>query len=418
MIIIIDTELLVPAGDMEKLKFAVLYGADAVYLGGQSFGLREKAGNFALAEMKEAVDFAHQRGVKVYITVNIFAHNRDLKELDNYIKQLNEINVDAVIVADPGIFNRIKKIAPELAIHISTQANNTNYASVNFWAEQGAKRVILARELSLEEIKKIRKKTDLELEVFVHGAMCISYSGRCLLSNYLANRDANQGLCANSCRWNYTLMEEKRPGEYYPIEEDERGSYIFNSKDLNLVEQIPKLIASGVDSFKIEGRMKSINYVATVTKVYRRVLDGYKKVGSDYEIATQLKDELKKVSHRGYTTGFYSGQPQSSEQNYSSSGYIRDYDFLGVVKDYDLASQEAEIEVRNKIWAGDTVEIFGPEADSFKQKITYIKNEAGEKISAAPHPKQRIKIKVDKKIEKYALIRRKKPTKGEKQLNR
>ena len=415
----VEPELLVPAGNMEKLKFAVLYGADAVYLGGQNFGLREKAGNFTLAEMEKAVDFAHQRGVRVYVTVNILAHNDDLKELDQYIKKLDEINIDAVIVADPGIFSRVKKVAPELAIHISTQANNTNYASVNFWREQGAKRVILARELGLKEIKEIREKTDLELEVFVHGAMCISYSGRCLLSNYLADRDANKGLCANSCRWKYTLMEEKRPGEYYPIEEGKRGTYIFNSKDLNLAKQLPELIASGVDSFKIEGRMKSINYVATVTKVYRKVLDKCKKEGeAEYKVDAQLKDELKKVSHRGYTTGFYSGHPEGSEQNYSSSGYIRDYEFLGVVKDYNPATQEAIVEVRNKIWADDTVEIFGPKVDSFKQELTYIKNEAGEEIDAAPHPHQEIKIKVDKKVEEYSIIRREKEAKGEKELNR
>ncbi len=414
----VEPELLVPAGDMEKLKFAILYGADAVYLGGKSFGLREKAGNFTLSEMKDAVEFAHQRGVKVYVTVNILAHNNDLKELDQYIKELNKINIDAVIVADPGVFSQVRKIAPELEIHISTQANNTNYASVNFWGEQGAKRVILARELGLKEIKEIRKKTDLELEVFVHGAMCISYSGRCLLSNYLADRDANKGLCANSCRWKYTLMEEKRPGEYYPIEEDEQGIYIFNSKDLNLVEQLPELIKSGIDSFKIEGRMKSINYVATVTKVYREVLDRCIELEAEYKVDAQLKNELKKVSHRGYTTGFYSGPPKGSEQNYSSSGYIRDYDFLGVVKDYNSDTQEAVVEVRNKIWSGDTVEIFGPEVDSFQQELTYIKDDAGEKIDAAPHPHQKIRIKVDKQVEEFSLVRRKKETKGEKELNR
>nr|WP_282580225.1 U32 family peptidase [Natroniella sulfidigena] len=385
---------------------AVLYGADAVYVGGEDYGLRKKAGNFSIKQLEEGIEFAHQAGVKVYVTVNIIPHNDDLIGLPEYIKDLEKLGIDAVIVADPGVFSIVKEVAPNLEVHISTQANNTNWASVKFWKGQGADRVILARELSLEEIKKIEQRVDLSLEVFMHGAMCISYSGRCLLSNYMIDRDANRGECAHSCRWKYTLMEEERPGQYYPIHEDEQGTYIFNSKDLCMVEHLPELIASGVDSLKIEGRMKSLHYVATVTNVYRRALDEYKADPENYQFNPKWLAELKKISHRHYTTGFYFDRPTGKEQNYTSSGYSRDYDFMGIVRNYLPQTEEAVIEVRNKFFQGDQVEIFGPETDTFVEVIDQIKDEDGKEIEAAPHPHQLITVKVNQSVNKYDLVRR------------
>ena len=401
-------ELLVPAGTLEKLKVAVMYGADAVYLGGPNYGLRKKAGNFSLEEIEEGVEFAHQHDVDVYVTVNIIPHNQDLEGLDKYIANLAETGIDAVIVDDPGIFSIVQEVAPELEIHISTQANNTNWRSAQFWQQQGADRIILARELSLEEMTEINERVDVSLEAFVHGAMCISYSGRCLLSNYMIDRDSNRGNCAHSCRWQYTLMEEQRPGEYYPIEEDERGTYIFNSKDLCMIEHIPKLIETGLDSLKIEGRMKSLHYVATVTNVYRRALDEYAKNPANYSFKEGWLAELKKISHRHYTTGFYFEAPGGSEQNYETSGYSRQYDFMGVVHDYNPETKEAVIEVRNKFFQGDQVEIFGPETDTFEQEIESMVNEDGLTITEAPHPKQLITVKVKEAVNKYDLVRREK----------
>ena len=401
-------ELLVPAGDLEKLKVAVMYGADAVYLGGYNYGLRKKAGNFSIEEIEEGVEFAHRHNVNVYVTVNIIPHNQDLDGLDEYLIDLAQTGIDAIIVADPGIFSLAQEIVPELEVHISTQANNTNWRSAQFWKDQGASRVILARELSLEEINEINDKVDISLESFVHGAMCISYSGRCLLSNYMIDRDSNRGNCAHSCRWQYTLMEEQRPGEYYPIEEDERGTYIFNSKDLCMIEHIPKLIATGLDSLKIEGRMKSLHYVATVTNVYRRALDSYASNPKNYQYQDQWLAELKKISHRHYTTGFYFDYPGGSEQNYETSGYSRNYDFMGVVRDYDSNAKEAVIEVRNKFFKGDQVEVFGPNTETFVQKINSMRNEEGLEIDEAPHPKQLITVKVNQRVNKYDLVRRKK----------
>ncbi|AGB41952.1 collagenase-like protease [Halobacteroides halobius DSM 5150] len=401
-------ELLAPAGSLEKLKVAVQYGADAVYLGGQHYGLRAKAKNFSLEQIKEGVKYAHQRGAKVYVTVNLIPHNEDLVGLDEYIKELAKLDIDAVIVADPGVFSIVQDIAPELDIHISTQANNTNWSTVSFWKKQGASRVILARELSLEEISQIREQVNISLEAFIHGAMCISYSGRCLLSNYMINRDANRGECAHSCRWKYTLMEEKRPGEYYPVYEDDQGTYIFNSKDLCMIRNIPELVKSGLNSFKIEGRMKSLHYVATVTNVYRRALDAYAKDPKQFKFKEEWWTELKKVSHRLYTTGFYFGEPGGSEQNYDGSGYSRNYDFMGIIRDYLPDSKEAVIEVRTKFFQGDVVEIFGPKTDTFSTKIDYIINEEGERISNAPHPHQLITVKVEQPVKEYDLVRRKK----------
>lgn len=401
-------ELLAPAGNLEKLKIAVLYGADAVYLGGEAYGLREKAGNFSLEDLEKGLEFAHKRGVKVYVTVNIIPHNDDLEGIPEYIKKLDSLGVDAVIVADPGIFSIAREVAAELEVHISTQANNTNWRSAKFWKEQGAKRVIMARELSLTEIKEIRDKVDISLEAFVHGAMCISYSGRCLLSNYMIDRDANRGSCAHSCRWQYSLMEEKRPGEYYPIEEDQRGTHIFNSKDLSMIEHLPRLIATGLDSLKLEGRMKSLHYVATVTNTYRHVLDEFANEGEDYQFDEKWLHELEKISHRHYTTGFYFDKPSGSEQNYDSSGYSRDYDFMGIVRDYLPKTKEAVIEVRTKFFKGDTVEIFGPETDTFRQRLDYIKNDEGEEIADAPHPHQLITVKVKNRVQEYDIVRREK----------
>ncbi|WP_027340178.1 peptidase U32 family protein [Halonatronum saccharophilum] len=400
-------ELLAPAGDLDKLKIAILYGADAVYLAGESYGLREKAGNFTKEEMKEGLEFAHKRGVKVYVTINIIPHNEDLEGLDEYIKNLEELGVDAIIVADLGIFSIVKEVAPNLEVHISTQANNVNWRTAKFWKSQGAQRVILARELSFAEMREIRDKVDISLEAFVHGAMCISYSGRCLLSNYMNGRDANRGACAHSCRWNYTLMEEQRSGEYYPVYEDERGTYVFNSKDLCMIEYIPELIDLGLDSLKIEGRMKSLHYVATVINIYRRALDEYARDPKGYEFKEEWLEELKKISHRHYTTGFYFDKPEEDEQNYDSSGYSRTYDYLGIIRDYLPESKEAVIEVRSKIFKDDLVEIFGPKTDTFEEKLEYIKNEDGEEIPDAPHPHQLITVKVEKEVSEYDLVRRK-----------
>ncbi|WP_053957082.1 peptidase U32 family protein [Inediibacterium massiliense] len=401
-------ELLAPAGDLERLKMAIIYGADAVYIGGQVFGLRASAKNFSLEDIKRGVEFAHDRGKKVYVTLNIIPHNEDLKELDEYLKELSRINIDAVILSDPGTLMYVKEYMPHMEIHLSTQANNTNYMSAKFWYSQGVKRVVLARELAFEEIKEIRENipVDLELEAFIHGAMCISYSGRCLLSNYMANRDANRGECAHPCRWEYYLMEEKRPGEYIPVFEDERGTYFFNSKDLCMIEYIPELIESGIYSLKIEGRMKSAYYVANIVNVYRKAIDTYYEKKDQYEYDPKWMDEIKKASHREFTTGFYMNKPTHKEQLYQTSSYVREYDFLGLVKDYDHESGIATIEQRNRLFKGDEIEVMGPNMRIFTQKVEYMWNEKGEEISVAPHAQQIIKIKMKEPIEKYYILRK------------
>jgi len=401
-------ELLAPAGNLEKLKFAVLYGADAVYLGGKNFGLRAFAGNFELEEIKEGVKFAHQHGVKVYVTVNIFPHNEDLLGLPEYLQDLQKIGVDALICADPGVIKIAKETVPFMPLHLSTQANTVNWAGVQYWYEQGLERVVLARELSLEEIKEIKKRVPVEIETFVHGAMCISYSGRCLLSNYMADRDANRGECAQACRWNYNLVEEKRPGEYYPILEDERGTYVFNSQDLCLFENMHSLIAAGIDSFKIEGRMKSNYYVATVIRAYRKIIDNYFTREDNQFDFTYWRNELEKVSHRPYTTGFYFGKPGDSAATLKSSGYIRPYDFIGVVLDYDEKTRVATIEQRNRFQVGERVEFFGPRGNDFSQIIGEIFDEEGQRIDAVPHPRQIVKIPMEKQVFPYDLLRREK----------
>ena len=399
-------ELLAPAGNMEKLKMALLYGADAVYLGGKAFGLRAFGGNFTNEELQEAVDFAHKLGKKIYVTVNIFPHNSDIAKLPAYLTFLNEIKVDAVLVADLGVFTLAKEYAPDVELHISTQANNTNWAAVNAWAELGASRVVLAREMSLEEVKEIREKCSVELEMFVHGAMCISYSGRCLMSNYLTGRDANRGSCAQPCRWNYALVEEKRPGQYFPVLEDERGTYIFNSKDMCLLPYLPDVIASGVDSLKIEGRMKSVHYAASVVKAYREAIDSYFAASEQFEVKKEWVEELDKVSHRAYTTGFYYGRPTEKDQIYGTSSYTQTSDFVGLVLDYDEKTDFATVEQRNNMKVGQEIEIFQPHLAGYRQILQEMYNDEGEAIQVAPHPQQIVKIRMDRPVEPYGILRR------------
>ncbi|WP_434644104.1 U32 family peptidase [Thermoanaerobacterium thermosaccharolyticum] len=400
-------ELLSPAGDIERVKIAVNYGADAVYFGGNNYGLRASVG-FSLDEIKYAVEYIKKYDKKAYLTVNIFPHNEDLVELPEYIYEVSKTGIDAVIVSDPGVFSVIKDVAPKLEIHISTQANNVNYRSAIFWHDLGAKRIVLARELSLEEIKEIREKTpdDLELEVFVHGAMCISYSGRCLLSNYLTGRDANKGECTHPCRWKYYLVEEKRPGQYMSIEEDDRGTYIMNSKDLCMIKYIPDIIKAGATSLKIEGRNKSSYYVAVVTKAYRKAIDDYLEFGDKYVFDESLLEELGKVSNRDFTTGFYFGKPGAESHNYGTSSYIRNYNIVGMVLDYDEENGFAIVEQRNRFFLGDEVEIIGPH-DMFTEVINMMYDADGNEIDVAPHPQMIVKIPFKRKVEKYYMIRKK-----------
>ena len=402
-------ELLAPAGNLYKLKIALKYGADAVYIGGESFSLRTAADNFTKEEMKEGILFAHSMGKKVYITANIIPHNRDLEEMEKYFKEIYMLGADAVLISDLGAFSICRRVAPDLEIHISTQANNTNYETVSAWHALGAKRVVLAREMSLEEIREISKKIphECETEIFVHGAMCISYSGRCLLSNYMTARDSNMGACSHPCRWNYALMEEKRPGEYMPVFENERGTFIMNSKDLCMIEHIPELIESGVSSLKIEGRVKSEFYVATVVAAYRRAIDAYYENPSEYRFNENLFDEIKKVSHRDYYTGFFFGMPPSGAQIYGSSSYIRTYDIVGIVLSYDEKTGIAKITQRNRFFLGDEVEIISPGRPFFTQKITYLKNENFEDIETANHAAMTVYIKTDMPVEEDSMIRKK-----------
>ena len=403
-------ELFAPAGDLEKLKIAVLYGADAVYFGGEVFSLRAGAGNLTIDEMKEGIAFAHERGVKCYLTINIFAHNRDIQPLREYLGKIKELNIDAFIVSDPGIIMLIQEIIPTAEIHLSTQANMTSYQTANFWYNIGVRRIVLARELSFEEMAEIRRNTpdDLEYEAFVHGAMCISYSGRCLLSNFMIERDANQGMCAHPCRWKYALVEEQRPGQYYPIEEDDRGTYILNSRDLCMIEHIPELIGSGLASLKIEGRMKSIFYVATIIAAYRKAIDAYYENPQGYVFKQEWMDEMKKVSHREFTTGFYFNNPTNKDQNYRTSAYTRDYSFTGLVKDYDAKTGFATVEQRNKMVLGDEIEVFGPGEDFFVQELEEMYDEEGNPISSAPHPQQILKIKMKQPVKENFMLRKKK----------
>lgn len=400
-------ELLAPAGSLSKLKIAITYGADAVYVGGEEFSLRIAAENFSVEDLKEGVRFAHERGKKVYLTANIIPHNEDIDEYTEFLKEYLTAGFDAVIVSDLGMFQLTREIAPELEIHISTQANNVNYKSAETWYKMGAKRVILAREMSLEEIAEIRRRTPegLELEAFVHGAMCISYSGRCLLSNYMTNRDSNQGACSHPCRWKYNLVEETRPGEYMPVFENERGTFIYNSKDLCMVEHIDKLAECGLDSFKIEGRVKTEYYLATVVKAYREAIDSYFRDPQNFKPNPMWLEELKKVSHRDYTTGFFFGKPDGNEQNYETSSYIRNYELLGIVDSYDEKTGLVSVIQKNRFFKGSEVEFLRPNGDFIKFKIEYMENADGEEMEIANRPQSVAKIKTDFPLEKDSMMR-------------
>lgn len=402
------TELLIPAGSLDVLKTAVIYGADAVYLGGEAFGLRAKAKNFTNEEIKEGIDFAHERGVKVYITANILAHNDDLPGVEAYFKELKEIGPDALIISDPGVFAIARRVLPEMEIHISTQANNTNYGTYLFWHQMGAKRVVSARELSLEEIREIRRQIpeDMEIESFIHGAMCISYSGRCLLSNFLTGRDANQGACTHPCRWKYALMEETRPGEYMPVFENERGTYIFNSRDLCMIEHIPELIDAGIDSFEIEGRMKTALYVATVARTYRKAIDDYKKDPALYQANLDwYRSEIGKCTYREFTTGFYFGKPDSGAQIYDNNTYVKNYTYLGTVEEV-RADGFGRIGQKNKFSVGETIEVMKPDGRNVEAVVRAITDEDGNPQESAPHSRQILYVDLGTELAPYDILRR------------
>ena len=399
-------ELLAPAGNLEKLKMAILYGADAVYLGGKRFGLRAYGGNFSKEEMIEGVKFAHERGRKVYVTANIFPHNNDINEILPYLQELVEVGVDAVLVSDIGLFMLIKNEVPNLEVHISTQANNTNWRAVKAWQDLGAERVVLARELSFAEIKEIREKTDVDLEMFVHGAMCISYSGRCLLSNFFTGRDANQGACTHPCRWKYSIVEETRPGEYMPVYENERGTYIFNSKDLCMIEHMDDILTSGIDSLKIEGRMKTALYVATVARTYRKAIDDYFESPKLYrENMEWYKEQIMGCTYRLFTTGFFYGKPDENTQIYDSNTYVREYTYLGFAEEIDERGL-ARLTQRNKFSVGETIEIMKPDGRNIPVTVEAIYNEEGEAMESAPHAQQRIYVKLTEMPEVFDILRR------------
>ncbi len=400
-------ELLIPASSLEVLKTAVIFGADAVYIGGEAFGLRAKAKNFSMDEMKEGIAFAHAHQVRVYVTANILAHNEDLAGAARYFYELKEIGPDALIISDPGMFTLAKEICPEIELHISTQANNTNYGTYRFWWQQGAKRVVSARELSLAEIGEIRKHIpdEMEIETFVHGAMCISYSGRCLLSNYFTGRDANQGACTHPCRWKYAVVEEKRPGEYLPVYENERGTYIFNSKDLCMIGHIPDLVHAGIDSFKIEGRMKTALYVATVARTYRRAIDDWYEDPAKYEANMPwYLEEISKCTYRQFTTGFFYGKPSDEAQIYDSNTYINEYIYLGIVEAM-TEDGRAKITQRNKFCVGDTIEIMKPDGENVPVQVLELETAEGEKVESCPHPQQELYVTLSQKAEQYDLLR-------------
>ncbi|MBS4960220.1 MAG: U32 family peptidase [Clostridiales bacterium] len=403
-------ELLAPAGDLEKLKIAVLYGADAVYIGGEAYSLRAKAKNFGHDAMKEGIAFAHAHGAKVYVTANIYAHNADFEGMAEYFKEIEALGADAILISDLGVFSVARQAVPKMELHVSTQANNTNYMSAQTWYQMGARRVVVARELSLGEIKQIREKIpeDMEIEAFVHGAMCISYSGRCLLSNYLSGRDANKGACAHPCRWKYVLMEETRPGQYMPIEENERGTYIYNSKDLCMLDHIPELIAAGVGSFKIEGRMKTPYYVGTVVKAYREAIDDFYQSEETYrKKISYYMEEVSKASHRDYTTAFYFGKPDGNQQVYTNNSYIRDYDFIGMVQeDYDEEKGSAIVMQRNKFSVGEEIEVLPAKGMPFRMKVDGLWDMDGLPVTSAPHPEQILRMRFPQPVKKFDMLRK------------
>ncbi len=410
-------ELLAPAGNFEKLKIAIHYGADAVYIGGVAFSLRAKADNFTVDGIKEAASYAKERGVKVYVVANAFLRNEDIQSITQFLKDIKGAHVDGLILTDPGALDLAREIVPEIPIHLSTQANTTNLVSARFWGRHGVKRVIIARELSLQEIAEIKRSaTGIQVEAFVHGAMCISYSGRCLLSSFMAERDSNRGFCAHPCRWNYYLVEEKRPGEYFQVIEDDKGTYVFNSKDLCMIEHIPELVESGVDSLKIEGRMKGINYVASTVSIYRKAIDAYCDDPAGYTFDPAWQDELMKVSHRGYTTGFFLGSLGKESQNYASSAYIRSYDFVGVVKEVQ-DDGGAIVQARNKLVVGDRLEVFTTEMPPKQFTLHSMKNNNGVDVDIA-QPLDIIYITFGFDVRQNDLIRRKKDDAPEKPLAR
>ncbi|MCI9017557.1 MAG: U32 family peptidase [Lachnospiraceae bacterium] len=407
-------ELLIPASSLEVLKVAVIFGADAVYIGGEAFGLRAKAKNFSLEEMKEGIAFAHKYGVKVYVTANILAHNRDLKGVRTYFQELKEVCPDALIIADPGVFMLAKEICPEIERHISTQANNTNYLTYRFWKEQGAKRVVSARELTLSELRELRANIpeDLEIETFIHGAMCISYSGRCLLSNYFTGRDANQGACTHPCRWKYAVVEETRPGEYFPVYENERGSYIFNSKDLCMIEHIPELLEAGIDSFKIEGRMKTALYVAAVARTYRKAIDDCLRSQELYrQNMDWYREQIGGCTYREFTTGFFYGKPDENSQIYGNNTYIKGYTYLGIVNKLDGRGY-CRIEQRNKFSVGDEIEIMKPDGTNVPVRVEELLDEEGSRMESAPHPKQKLFVRLSGEAEVFDILRKREEAPG------
>lgn len=404
-----EPELLVPASSLEVLKVAVIFGADAVYIGGEAFGLRAKAKNFSMEDMKEGILFAHEHDVKVYVTANILAHNEDLDGVREYFRELKEIGPDALIISDPGVFQIAKEVCPEIERHVSTQANNTNYSTFCFWHQQGAKRVVTARELSLDEIREIRAHIpeDLEIETFIHGAMCISYSGRCLLSNYFTGRDANQGACTHPCRWKYAVVEESRPGEYLPVYENERGTFIFNSKDLCMIEHLPDILNAGIDSLKIEGRMKTALYVATVARTYRKAIDDYKKDPKLYqENMLWYQEQISNCTYRQFTTGFFYGKPSDDAQIYDNNTYIQEYTYLGIVGACDERGFYS-IEQRNKFSVGETIEIMKPDGRNISVTVKGIYDNDGNPMESAPHPKQKLWIDLGCEMDVFDILRRK-----------
>ena len=403
------TELLIPAGSLDVLKTAVIYGADAVYLGGEAFGLRAKAKNFTNEEIMEGIKFAHDHGVKVYITANILAHNDDLPGVEAYFEELKTIRPDALIISDPGVFTIAKRVLPDMEIHISTQANNTNYGTYLFWHELGAKRVVSARELSLKEIKEIRAHIpeDMEIESFIHGAMCISYSGRCLLSNFFTGRDANQGACTHPCRWKYSIVEETRPGEYMPVYENERGTYIFNSKDLCMIEHMDDILTSGIDSLKIEGRMKTALYVATVARTYRKAIDDYFESPKLYrENMEWYKEQIMGCTYRLFTTGFFYGKPDETSQIYDSNTYAKDYTYLGFLEE-KTEKGLYRITQRNKFLVGETIEVMRPDGENRMVTVKAIYDEEGNSCDSAPHPQQVLYLDLGEDLNVFDLLRRK-----------
>ena len=406
-----NVELLIPAGNLENLKIAVAYGADAVYVGGEAFSLRAKAANFSMEELKEGIEYAHVHNVKVYVTVNIIAHNEDMEQVKEYLLELGQLNPDGLIIADLGIFSLAKKLIPHVERHISTQANSTNYETYLFWWELGAKRVVSARELSLAEIAEIRRRIpeEMEIESFIHGAMCMSYSGRCSLSNYLTGRDANQGACSHPCRWKYSVVEEKRPGEYFPIYENERGSYIFNSKDLCMIEHIPEMLEAGIDSLKIEGRMKTTLYTATVARTYRKAIDDYLESPELYKKNMEwYKDEIGKCTYRSFTTGFYFGKADKDTQIYDANLHITNYIYLGQIQEINEKGQ-FKIQQKNKFSVGETIELMKPDGSNILCTVKGIYNEDGEAQESAPHSKQILWIELNEQIQlqKHDILRKK-----------